>query len=116
MGQVFSQRPIIENPAAIYSADGIAMPLYVKDPADIVDYTLDWSKLIPNDAIAAVVYTVVTAPTLTVISSNFTAETNLTTCWLQGGVLDTTYTITSKITTTAGRELEREFQVTIGQN
>lgn len=112
-----------------YSADGVAMPVWPKDPNDVVDYTLDWTdQLVTGDTIIAVTYVIAPANELSVLSADFTNTgttlidnvelTNrlLTTCWLQAGVLAETYSVTARITTDSGREQERTFEIICGQN
>ena len=106
---------ITTAPTVIYAADGTAMPVWTKDPNDVVDYTLDWStQLNSDDSIVAVVYVISPASELTVLSTNFTATQ--ATCWLQAGVLDLTYAVTCRVTTDHGRVLEYTFQIVCGSN
>lgn len=106
---------ITVRPGRFYSADGVAMPIWIKDPHDVVDYTLDWTRLLnDDDAVVAVTYIVAPASQLKVLSTNFT--TTQTTCWLMGGVTGETYSVTAQITTRDGRQEERTFQIVIGLN
>ncbi len=106
---------ITTAPTIIYSADGTAMPVWTKDPNDLVDYTMDWSKLLnQDDFIEAAMFIVAPASELTVLSTNFT-ETQAT-CWLQAGVLGLTYAVTCRITTDHGRQQEYTFQIVCGAN
>ncbi len=112
---------ITTAPSVIYAADGTAMPVWTKDPNDVVDYTLDWSmQLNIDDSIVAVVYVISPGSELTVLSSNFSAGTTgsatQATCWLQAGVLGLTYAVTCRITTDHGRVLEYTFQIVCGSN
>ncbi|ORV92807.1 hypothetical protein AWC11_07335 [Mycobacterium interjectum] len=106
---------ITVGPGTIYSADGHAMPIWTKDPFDVKDYTLDWSLLLaPGDTIEAVTFVVAPGFELTVLSTNFTDTT--ATCWLQGGVLDETYSVTCQVTTADGRQQEYSFDIICGKN
>lgn len=106
---------ITSDPGISYSADGVAMPVWGKDPDDVLDYTLDWSKqLVEDDTIVAVTHIVLPGSELFVLSENFTDTTS--TCWLQAGVLNLSYSVTCRVTTSKGRQMDRTFQITIGQN
>jgi hypothetical protein len=87
-----------------------------KDPSDILDYRVLWSSDTTwddTDHITAAVFTASTiaddAAPLEVDSSSFTDT--LATCWLSGGTVPNTYTVTCHITTAAGRELDKAFGV-----
>ncbi|OIN79772.1 hypothetical protein BMG05_16635 [Mycobacterium malmoense] len=110
------------------------MPVWTKDPQDLKDYTLDWTNILTtDDTIAAVDYVVSPGSELTVFSTDFDNDATIqvidgagayitlsnrqiTTCWLQGGVLDETYSGQALITTADGRQEKRSFQVVIGPN
>jgi hypothetical protein len=103
------------GPTVVYAADGTAMPVWTKDPSDVVDYTLDWSLILnSNDSIEAAEFIVEPASELTVLSVNFTATQ--ATCWLQAGVLGLTYAVTCRVTTADGRQQEYTFQIVCGAN
>lgn len=98
----------------IKAADGIIMPLYIKDPGDVVEYTLDWSNHLPDDdPIVAVSYSV-TNSELIIVSSSFTEIT--TQVILSGCVTGVSYGVTAHATTEHGRQLDRTFRIVGGQN
>lgn len=106
---------ITSGPKVVYAADGTAMPVWVHDPNDVLDYTLDWSvQLVSDDSIVGVTYVVLPGSELFTVSTNFTATTS--TCWLQGGVLGLTYSVACRITTNFGRQQEYTFEIVCGQN
>lgn len=75
-----------------------------KDPADVLDYGIDWAKALAADSIATVAWTVPAGLTRG-------AETRvgaITTIWLSGGTAETDHTLTCRITTAASRVLERD--------
>lgn len=83
---------------------------FVQDPEAVLDYTLDWTKLmVVGDTIIAVTFT--PDPGLTKLSQNFSALT--VTVWLQDGTAGTVYNVSSHITTAAGRQLIRTFQISV---
>lgn len=79
-----------------------------KDPADVVDYSLDWSKqlalaALPDTTIATVTWTVPTG--LTQVDALKAGA--VTSIWLSGGAPNADYLITCRITTAGGRTIER---------
>ena len=72
-----------------------------KDPDEILDYELDWSKrLVKDDAITESVWRVPEGLTTqdTILFSPFTSV------WLTGGTIGETYSIVNTIKTEAGRK------------
>lgn len=88
------------------------MNLFQKQPADQLDYDLDFSDwLTPTDTITGVV-AVSNVPTeLEVLSASVTGP--LVKIWLRGGVNGTTYKVTSTISTQEGRIKELEFKIRV---
>jgi hypothetical protein len=91
---------------------------WYQDPSAILDYTLDWTKiLVPGDSLAHVTF--IPDPGMNVLSENITNSTvtsqpNLAaTVWLLGGTVGQTYKIACHITTEGGRQDDRTFNITI---
>ena len=82
-----------------------------KDPQSTLDYKLDWSSWLTTDTIASVIWTVETGITQTATSNTTTSAT----IWLSGGEVGTEYTVTCRITTTAGRIDERSIAIRVAQ-
>ena len=81
-----------------------------KDPDAVLDYGFDWSDwLATGEAISVSTWTV---PTGITKDSDASADST-TTIWLSGGTDGTTYTLTNHITTDAGREDDRSFDVIV---
>lgn len=80
-----------------------------KDPADVLDYQIDWSAALGADTIVASVWQ---APGYTINSNSFTGTT--TTVWLAGGSPGANR-ITNRITTAGGRTIERSVHQTVGE-
>ncbi len=83
---------------------------WIKDPDAVLDYTLDWSAWLGDDTI----------DTLEVRKNDEGIEidseshtTTTTTVWLSGGMNGTNYSISFRITTTAGRIDERTIVVKV---
>ena len=90
-----------------------------KDPGDILDYDADFSDALPSgDLIASVVWTIspVTDPPLESELETYDNPTKTATIWLSGGLVDTDYRITCKLTTTSApvaRVLERDIGLNV---
>lgn len=87
-----------------------------KDPADVLDYGLDWSDQLalvtPADTISSATWTVpagLTAGAQFVIGA-------VATIWLSGGTAGTDYTITCRIVTAGGRTLERSVKLLVREH
>jgi len=84
--------------------------LEVKDPAAVLDYSLDWSDWLGADVIATSSWTVGAGLTK---DSDDTAAT-YTTLWVSGGTNGTAYSCANTITTAAGRTNKRTITITVG--
>jgi hypothetical protein len=82
-----------------------------KDPADVLDYSLDLAEFLalstPADTVSTVAWTVPAGLTAGV---QYHAD-GIATTWLSGGTAGTDYTVTARITTTAGRVIERSAAI-----
>jgi hypothetical protein len=85
---------------------------YIKDPADVLDYTLDWSAWLGTDTISTSTFVVETGLTAGVNSKTTTA----TTIWLSGGTNDNVYQVANTIVTAAGRTIRRVVGVKVQTN
>jgi hypothetical protein len=86
------------------------MMTFTKDPNAVLDYAIDWSKLLAEDQIAESRWSV-SDPALEATDDTSTATQ--ATVWLSGGAVGQSYTVTNKITTQAGRIDERSFIVQV---
>lgn len=84
-----------------------------KDPADVLDYSIDWHDQLTlpaaPDSIASVVW---------VVPAGLTAGIQIhalgvATIWLSGGTAGVEYVVTCRITTTAGRVIERSARLAV---
>lgn len=82
----------------------------IKDPADVVDYVLDFKPLLQSDAISSIT---VAGTNITIDSSAFTG--NVVTIFVSGGTNCTTGTVKTTIVTTNStpRTYERSFDIDI---
>lgn len=87
---------------------------FPKDPAAVLDYTIDWDAddWLGSDTITGTpVWTVATG--LTKDSQSNTTTT--ATVWLSGGTANTDYDVACKITTAGGRTDERTIRIQVRQ-
>jgi hypothetical protein len=82
-----------------------------KDPNSTLDYTINWASWLTTDTISAVAWTVETGITQTATSNTTTTAT----IWLSGGEAGTEYTVTCRVTTTAGRIDDRSIAIRVAQ-
>lgn len=83
---------------------------WTQDPNAILDYTLDWSKLlVTGDVLVHASF--IPDPGLSVLSENFTDT--LATVWLLNGLVGQLYNVICHITTAGGRQDDRTFQIVI---
>jgi hypothetical protein len=84
-----------------------------KDPADVLDYALNWSDQLalisPADTISSATWAV---PAGLTAGPQFVLG-GVATAWLSGGVAGTDYTITCRIVTAGGRTLERNVKLQV---
>lgn len=81
-----------------------------KDPADVLDYILDYTQLLQSDGIASIT---VTAENLTIDSSSFSGK--VVTIFVSGGNDGNIGVVTTKIVTTNAtpRTFERSFRIRV---
>jgi hypothetical protein len=96
--------------------------LYTKDPNATKDYGWTWSTFLGADTIASSAWLIngialatwmAIIPTPTFTGASATNTTTTTTIWLAGGTLHTSYLVTNRITTAAGRIEDKTFMVKI---
>jgi hypothetical protein len=81
-----------------------------KDPNEVLDYQLRWTKRIPDgDAITSSTW--VLPDGITKQSDTFTDTT--TTIWLTGGEDGETYTLTNRVVTTEGRTMDQSVSLKV---
>lgn len=87
--------------------------MYVKDPADKLDYLVDWAAwLASGETISAVEWTVQTGLTKSVSPASSNTTTSAT-VWLEGGTAGAKYDVACKVTTNQSRVAERSFTVQV---
>ena len=86
------------------------MTSFIKDPAAVLDYRVDWSDWLQQGE--TITDSTVTAETGVTVDSDAHDDTTAT-VWLSGGALQANYKVTNHITTSAGRQDERTFVITV---
>lgn len=81
-----------------------------KDPDEVLDYKVDWSKRLGADTIASSTWPVVPSGITLLTSTN---QPKSTTAWLSGGTEGQTYSLVNRITTASGRVMEQTVDLPI---
>ncbi len=80
---------------------------FVKDPAAVLDYTIDWSPWLGEDTIVTSTWTVEGDVDL----SDEAIFASVTQVWASGGTLGTLADLTNHVVTDEGREDERTIRL-----
>ena len=83
------------------------MPEYVMDPADLLDFVLDWTTWLAGDTIATSAWTV---PAGITKDSDVNTPTTAT-IWLRNATLGKRYVVTNHITTAGGRGKDQSIEI-----
>lgn len=88
------------------------MNLFYKQPADQLDYDLDFSDwLTASDTISGAVAASDVPAELVILSVSITDQ--IVKVWASGGVTGSTYQVTTTVTTTGGRIKELDFKIRV---
>lgn len=81
-----------------------------KDPSAVLDWAFDWSAWLDDDE-------TITSHTVTaesgITKNSDSATEGVVTVWLSGGTDDADYTVTCRVTTSAGRTDERSITIQV---
>lgn len=92
---------------------GIDTP-FIKDPDEVLDYQINWAvRLDVNDIVTVSDWLEPTPDTLTIDDERLSEDGKVTTVWFSGGVVGTTYKITNRVVTVAGRTMDQTIKVKI---
>jgi hypothetical protein len=80
---------------------------FVKDPQAVLDYTIDWTPWLADDAIVTSTWSVVGDVDL----SDDAIYTSITQVWASGGTDGTLADLTNHVVTEEGREDERTIRL-----
>jgi len=84
---------------------------FEKQPADVLDYDIDYATWLPDsDEIATVVATVTPADGLEVETTLLIQNNTRVKIWVSGGVTGTTYKVEITVTTDDGRVKQDEIR------
>ena len=81
----------------------------VKDPDEVLDYSVDWSKVLDSDTISASDWDIPAG--LTEGANSYTTTT--ATVWLSSGVDNADYICVNRVDTAGGRTLEASIMVQV---
>ena len=81
-----------------------------KAPGEVLDFAIDWSTQLDGDEIVTSKWIVPSG--LTKVRDSLHGA--VATIWLSGGAINNRFTVLNRVTTTAGRTLERVVRVVIG--
>lgn len=85
---------------------------FVKDPDEVLDYTVDWSNwLATGETISTSTFT----PDAGITKDSETNGNTAGTVWLSGGTAGESYSVTNRITTTDSRTAERSFVIDVAE-
>lgn len=80
-----------------------------KDPDEVLDYNIDWSGRLGIDTILTSTW----FPPVGITDEEEESTTTLTTIWLSGGTVGTTYAFLNRITTAGGRTMDQTVNLKI---
>jgi hypothetical protein len=86
---------------------------YTQQPADVLDYDVDFSEFFPVDDVVTAGVVTVTPPGLDL---SYAIQGNRIKVWCSTGVDGTTYKVTVKATTSDSRVKEVEFKLKIKED
>lgn len=84
-----------------------------KDPAELLDYTINWAAPLAGDTIVSSVWALSAAD---LVEATSTQTSNTATIWLSGGTLNQTYQVKNTITTAGGRIFDQTVSIKIAAN
>lgn len=87
----------------------LPLKTFTKDPAEVLDYSMDWAGWLKGDTIATSTWTSDAGITrVTDVNSSSSA-----TVWVSGGTDGTTYNLTNTITTVGGATAKRTMAIQV---
>jgi hypothetical protein len=87
----------------------------VKDPNEVLDYSIDWSDQLTADAdtIDTSTFSVVSGDVAIAVSPAASISDAVTTVWLTGGTVGTSAVILNRIVTVGGRTWDQSVRLRI---
>jgi len=90
------------------------MGVYVKDPAAVVDYTVDWGAgYLSGETVSASAFSIEPVETGGLAVDAAASDGQTASVTLSGGLAGHTYRVTNHITTSGGRTDERSLTIRI---
>lgn len=98
-------------PAVSRTLEANAMAWIDKDPNDVADYAVDWTRWLAGDTIDTSEFSIVSGASLVVESSSHTDT--IATVWLSGGAAGSRAQVLNRITTAGGRTFDKTITLDI---
>lgn len=94
------------------------IPTLQKQPADVLDYDVDYSDFLPSDDTITTPIAAVEEidPDTDLAVDSVSVSDLVMKVWLSGGVSGTTYKVTATAATSGGRVKEQEFKIRVRDN
>lgn len=92
----------------------MAIPVEHKDPAELLDYRIDWSGVVGDDEITASAWAVAQGD-VSISTPPNTFDENSATVWVSGGSAGTVSVLTNTVTTDGGRTYEQSIKLRVVQ-
>lgn len=86
---------------------------FTQQPADILDYDIDYTDWLGTDTLASHTVTADTGITIDTPASSIWGSSLKVKVWVSGGTTATTYKITVTVVTAGGRTKQDEFRVKV---
>jgi len=90
----------------------MALAWVSKDPAEVREYSIEWTGSFTYDYITASTWAITAGGAVLVINSNNFTD-NKTAVVLSAGTTATTYTLVNTVTTSKGRTLKKSATITV---
>lgn len=88
----------------------MALTWPAKDPDEVLDYEIDWTKRLDGDTITSEDFIVAEGD---VVVDSSTSTDSTATVWLSGGTLDEQCLITCRVVTAGGRTMDQSMKLKI---
>lgn len=83
------------------------MAHFTKDPADVLDYVVDWTAWLAGDTITDATWTIPAG----LVQTAATKTSATATVWLSGGTAGAAYVVACRVETAGGRTAERSITI-----
>lgn len=113
---IHSADPLVLAGDFVLSADGVAMPVWVKDPDDTLEYTLRWHNHVAADDEIVHVEHLASSPLRIESEALDPSGDPVSQVWLSGGSPNVQMPVRVRFTTLKGRRHDRTFYIVASNN